>query len=310
MKHVLVALSFCTLALAPRIARADSGAQALFDEGKRFMTAGDIDKACDRFERSQALEPAGGTLLHLAACREQQGNTATAWDLFNQALSAARASQRKDREQVAAEHIAALEPKLVRVRIVVSAQAKGIAHLAIRRDGKAIDNAAWGVAAPIDPGTHEISASAPGRVDWKKKITAVKPGSSVDVEVPDLEVAPASATAPSAATDGSDGTTQRTIAVVAGGVGVVGVVIGTVFGLRSSSKHDAADRACGGPAPADCPQEGVDAGNAARSAGNVSTIGFILGGAGLAAGAILWFTAPTRRDTATALMRGSLRFDF
>lgn len=310
MKQTLVALSFCALALAPSIASADSGAQALFDEGKRFMTAGDIDKACDRFERSQALEPAGGTLLHLAACREQQGNTATAWDLFNQALSAARASQRKDREQVAAEHIAALEPKLVRVRIVVSAPAKSIAHLSIRRDGKAIDNAAWGVAAPIDPGTHEISASAPGRIDWKKKITAVKPGSSLDVEVPDLEIAPASASAPSAGAQGSDGTTQRTIAVVAGGVGVVGVVIGAVFGLRSSSKHDAADRLCGGPAPVDCPQEGVDAGSAARSAGTVSTVGFILGGAGLAAGAILWFTAPTRRDTATALMRGSLRVDF
>lgn len=310
MKRSIAALSLCVLALAPRIASADSGAQALFDEGKRFMTAGDIDKACDRFERSQALEPAGGTLLHLAACREQQGNTATAWDLFNQALSAARASQRKDREQVAAEHIASLEPKLVRVRIVVSAPAKGIAHLTIRRDGKAIDNAAWGVAAPIDPGTHEISASAPGRVDWKKKITAVKPGSSLDVEVPDLEAAPASAITAPSGSDASDGSTQRTMGVVAGGVGVVGIVIGTVFGLRSSSKHDEADELCGGPAPIDCPQDGVDAGNAARAAGNISTVGFVLGGVGLAAGAILWFTAPSRRDAATALMRGSVRVEF
>ncbi|MBX3191081.1 MAG: hypothetical protein KF819_29055 [Labilithrix sp.] len=302
----VVALAALALVASAGRARADSEAQALFDEGKRLMSAGRIDSACDRFERSQRLEPAGGTLLHLAACREQQGKTATAWEHFNQALSAARAAQRRDREQVAAEHIAALEPKLVRLRVVVSPGVKQIAKLEITRDGKALDPAAWGVAAPVDPGAHAIVASAPGRRAWEKSVEATRAGTTVDVEVPDLAVAPIAAPTE----DESDGSTQRALGVAAGGVGLVGVVVGTVFGLRSASARDEADRICGGPAPLDCPQEGVDVADDARAFGNVSTVAFIVGAIGLAGGAVLWFTAPSRRDAAASMMRGELRFSF
>src|SRR5882757_7808503 len=61
----------------PRVAHAgEKGpdavrAEALFDEGRRLMTAGDFTAACPKFASSQALDPAIGTALNLANCYEK-----------------------------------------------------------------------------------------------------------------------------------------------------------------------------------------------------------------------------------------------
>jgi hypothetical protein len=87
---------------------------------------------------------------------------------------------------------------------------------------------------------------------------------------------------------------MKTLAIVAAGVGVAGVAVGSIAGVIAIGKHSDADRQC----PKDtyhgqCPtQEGADSWNAARSAGNVSTIGFVIGAAGLAGAVVLWIAAP------------------
>jgi hypothetical protein len=84
--------------------------------------------------------------------------------------------------------------------------------------------------------------------------------------------------------------TQRVLALVAGGVGVVGLGIGTAFGAMALSKRSEARSACPGTL---CTTEaGVNDWSSAGSSGNVSTVGFILGGAGIAGAFTLWFTAP------------------
>jgi hypothetical protein len=55
------------------------------------------------------------------------------------------------------------------------------------------------------------------------------------------------------------------------------------------SKHNDAAAAC--PAPACADQNGVDLWHDAQTAGNVSTVAFIVGGVGLAGAAVLWLTA-------------------
>jgi serine/threonine-protein kinase len=92
--------------------------------------------------------------------------------------------------------------------------------------------------------------------------------------------------------------TQKILALVSGGVGVIGVGVGTAFGIIAISKKNNAQSICPG---AECPtQAGSSDWSNAGSAGNVSTIGFIVGGIGLAGAAPLWFTAPRGGATSAA----------
>ncbi|HWZ91520.1 MAG TPA: hypothetical protein VNW92_21810, partial [Polyangiaceae bacterium] len=90
--------------------------------------------------------------------------------------------------------------------------------------------------------------------------------------------------------------TQKIVALTAGGVGAGGVVIGSIFGAIAMSKKTDAQKAC----PNVCADlNGVNAWSSAKSAGNVSTVAFIVGGVGLAGGAVLWFTAKPEKLDAT-----------
>ncbi len=84
--------------------------------------------------------------------------------------------------------------------------------------------------------------------------------------------------------------TQKVLAIVTGSVGVVGLGLGTAFGVMAMSKKSDAQNAC----PANpCPtQDGVNKWSSAGSSATISTIGFIVGGVGIAGAAVLWFTAP------------------
>jgi hypothetical protein len=81
---------------------------------------------------------------------------------------------------------------------------------------------------------------------------------------------------------------QKTLAIVAGGLGLASLGVGGAFGLTAMAKKTDAEKTC----PHDCPdQSGVNLWNDAAGAGNLSTAAFIVGGVMLAAGTALWFTA-------------------
>jgi hypothetical protein len=102
---------------------------------------------------------------------------------------------------------------------------------------------------------------------------------------------------------GSNG--MRIASYAALGVGVVGLGVGTVFGLQSMSKRSEADDLC--PEPNRCPVsqrdkvEGLD--DDGRKAQTLATIGFIAGGVGVAAGVTLFLLSGKKHDQ-TALQRG------
>jgi hypothetical protein len=285
-------------------------AQSLFDDAKRLMVEKDYAQACPKFAESQRLDPAGGTLIALGLCHEAWGKTASAWAEFNDALTQARLDKRADRERAALAHIAALEKRLIRVRVVVPANAP--ADLAVERDGTPIGRAEWSTPIAVEPGTHTFAAHASNRRPYNTEIVLDKEGQTVDVTIPELEPSPApatpsSASPPSAAPPPPPAPTtqpavassgaappahsnQTTWAWVAGGVGVGAVAVGSIFGASAISKWHAADKACPNhtcTSTADRDQ-GVQAGHAA----DVSTVLFVVGGAALATSAVLFLTAP------------------
>jgi hypothetical protein len=177
--------------------------------------------------------------------------------------------------------------------------------LEIRLDRETLGRPALGVAAPIDPGPHVVSASATGKKPWEAKVEIANTPTQTRVVIPKLEDAPAEANAvvsagaptplgaaPPVGFEAAPGTgkTQRISAFALGGLGIVGVGVGSFFGLRAISKNrDSNDQGCVGR---QCPPDAAETRRAAASAGNISTIAFIAGGVALAGGAVLYFTAP------------------
>jgi hypothetical protein len=288
---------------APERVRADNdkaAAEALFDEARRLMANKRFADACPKLEASQRLDPGVGTMLNLADCYEKNGQTASAWAQFRETISAARKAGSLEREEIARSRAHELEPKLSYLTIVVW-QGQDVL---VQRDGRTVDAAMLGTPIPVDPGAHEITASAEGKRRWSTTVDVAATPGTTKVAVPilpdesggdDQGPRPAlgeddGAGARAASDGGSDGSTQRIVAGVVGGVGVVGVVVGSVFGLKASSDWDEAKSDCN-PYPK-CGPEGAQLGDDASSAATISTIAFVVGGAAIAGGLVLWLTAP------------------
>jgi hypothetical protein len=292
-----------TASTSPAYATDQATAQALFDQGRKLMAQERWGDACPKLEESQRLDPAGGTLLHLALCREHEGRIATAWALYQDALAQAKHDARKDRAKIAQERIDALAPRLPRMRIRVAPANKRTEGFTVSRDDSVVGEAQWGEQLPVDPGPHVLSAKANGRKPWTKKVDIPARAQEIVVEIPELETeAPAEVAktadanaiaAPTRLEEAQRGEGQRTAGVVITGAGIAGVIVGSAFGIISISKNNEADRECTPPGYTRCSAKGIDAGNSATSAGNISTIAFIAGGALVAGGLTLYFTAPS-----------------
>lgn len=173
-------------------------ADALYRQARDLMAAGKYDEACPKFAQSQQLDPATGTLLNLAACHEKQGKLTTAWLEYSDAVVAARRDAREDRVQYASERAHELEPKLSRLTLLLAPEADA-PGLTIELDGASVGRAVIGAPTPVDPGTHTVRASAPGK---KPQLFSVEIGAIADQQsltIPKLEDGPPEEAAPPAA---------------------------------------------------------------------------------------------------------------
>jgi len=164
-------------------------AETLYRQARELSAAGNYAEACPKFAESYRLDPATGTLLNLASCHEAQGKFASAWLEFSDALVQSRRDRRQSRIKFAEERIAALDPKLSRLTLVLAPEVNE-PELTLALDGVAIGRAALGVPTPVDPGKHRVEASAPGKKPWS---TSVELGAAADtqtVTIPVLEAVP------------------------------------------------------------------------------------------------------------------------
>jgi hypothetical protein len=182
---VLAALSMAPPARAQSSAEDRAAADALYEEAGKLMQAKRWAEACPKLEASLKLDPGIGTSLRLGFCYEQLGRTASAWSAYNDAEAMARKAGDK-RADEAARHAKEVEHLLSRLQLDVAPENRG-GGVEIRRDGKTIDPAAWASAIPIDPGTHVIEASGPGRQPWKMTVTIETKAGTTTIRIPVLE---------------------------------------------------------------------------------------------------------------------------
>src|SRR5262245_43773346 len=120
--HVFVGTRPRRLALAIVVfassARAEpSRADALFEEGRKLVTRGRFEQACQKFAASQELEPSIGALLNLGDCAERRGKLLEARDLNRQARDLAVAKKDASRAEFASARVAELDAKIPRLKI-------------------------------------------------------------------------------------------------------------------------------------------------------------------------------------------------
>ncbi len=281
---------------APKTSPSDrAAAQVLFDEGRALMKQKRHEEACPKFAESQRLDPATGTQLNLAVCYEKIGKTVSAWINFLEAAAAAKKQGHAKRHKLAIERAKALEGKLSRIKIEVPSP---VAGLTVKRNETVLRNAQWGIGVPVDPGSYQISATAPNKETWSKKVEVSKPGAVLTVTIPELEAAPTIPT--DEGTEGeseSSGTTQKILALVSAGIGVAGIIIGVAYGVTAINKNDDSLAYCPND-PNRCTADGVALRDEALTAGTVSTVGIVVGSAGLVTGLVLWLTAPSAANDA------------
>lgn len=265
-------------------------ARELFDQGRELMARSEPEKACGKFQESYRLDPGGGTLLNLALCNELTGRTATAWTHFRDALRWARKDRRSDRIAFAEQHIAALQPRLSRLRVVVP-QSVRVPGLRIVRDGIMLGQSAWGEALAVDPGTHLIQISAPGKQPYSEQIHVSAEGDLRTVQVRRLSDFPRRPVR--RLVHESEPTPmgiQRASGLALGGLGLAVTVVGAFFGIRAIERDRRADELCGDSAR--CKVEGIRKSREAAKDAVVSTV-CVSGGAALAGtGMYLFVTAP------------------
>jgi len=100
---------------------------------------------------------------------------------------------------------------------------------------------------------------------------------------------------------GTPGGTQRTLGLVSGGLGVVALGVGGFLTLGARGKLNDAEEWCSGNQCTD--QRGVDLHSDAVKQANLATIVGGVGGVLLVGGAVLYFTAPSKRAPNSAAAR-------
>src|SRR5260221_7367617 len=166
-----------------------AAATQLFDEAVALMEKGKFGDACPKLAKSQQIAANGGTLLALADCYEKNGQFASAWVALKEAADRAAAAKRPDAEKSALDAAKRLEPKISKLTVDVPPRA-AVEGLVLKRDGKPMIQAEYGIAVPLDPGPHTIEASAPGRKPWSSQLSFDATASAKSVTVPVLDFDP------------------------------------------------------------------------------------------------------------------------
>lgn len=245
------------------------------------------DEALPHLVESLRLDPKAITLINLADCEEKVGKLSDAMSHWVDARARAQSEGLRPIEEEATARATALEPRLARLTIVLAPSAPKDA--VVERDGVVLGAPSMGIPLPLDPGAHTIVVKVRGREDAATQLTLGE-GEAKRVE---LEAGPPSgglAAAPPPPPDAEPASKPALSPLVFIGFGVAaaGVAAGSVTGLMALGAGSTARTACPDLRCADA--SALDDVETGRTLGTVSTISFIVAGAGAAVGVygLLW----------------------
>lgn len=292
----VVCVTLGLLAIAGHARAEGSEADRLFDEGRALAKDGKFTEACEKFTRSFELDHAVGTELNLGDCHEQLGQLREAWRLFDAAAQEFERTGNAARAKFARSRADAVAAKLVEIVVRVAQPAQP--GLEIKIAGHAEPPAAE-IRDHVEPGTIEVTASAPGGRPFATT-AHVAAGASVTIEVPALGAAQEP---PPIAHHDDPRRARVRLAWVLGAAGGATAATALGFALVGSSHYStAADgpdcmHVSGGVM---CNTNGTRAIHDAQRLADIGTGFALVSGALLATSAIVYLTAPSSDSVVVA----------
>ena len=223
------------------------------------MARGEYATACSRFTASHVAEPAVGTRLNIALCKEKLGLLVESVQHYEAVLEKLDAKDR--RYAIAQRSVETLQARLVQLTIRVAPNSP--AGTQVRRNDVLVTAAELGVATKVDPGTHDVRVTAPGYKERRITLTLVaggiedlslSPGAAVPAGAADtraeLDSKPTAFDGPSTESEAllvpapgqdasdSDATRswQRPAGYTVGAIGIAGLIVGGVAGAMTLDK--------------------------------------------------------------------------
>lgn len=256
-------------------------ATELFNAGRDLLKERKYEEACPKLDESARLDPQVGTFARLAECREKLGELSEARRSWQRAQNLAKAKG-DDRLELIERELKRLDAMVPKLELRFSAPPPE--QLSMRIGDLVMSDTAAGLPFPMDPGSQTLIVSAPGHVTRRVELEIPPGGGTTVVQVPVLEREKVAVVAPP-----PRDTTQQTAAYVAGGVGATFLVAGAVLGIVTLQQKGMANDNCNDDTMT-CNSEGVSANDTGAVIGPLSTLGFVLGAAGLATAAVLLWT--------------------
>ncbi len=277
-----------------------AGARAAAAEGQRAFEEGRYAEAADFFIRAESLVHALPHLVYIGRSYAKLGKLVKAREAYLKAkrenLADTAPPPIKAAQEAAIAELPAVEARLARITIVV--EGGGTKAVRVAMDGQAVPSALVGVPYPADPGAHTLVAEADGLRSAPVEVTLEEGGQQqvvlklVPTEEAPVEPVKADGSGSVSSDDLKPGgmSTMRLGSYISFGVGAVGLGVGIGFMVSANgsdsdadSLFDSCDPGCTSGQQAEIRSVEDDA----KSARTLSTVGFIVGGVGVAAGATL-----------------------
>lgn len=272
-----------------------AGARAAAEVGADAFDKGEWARALEYFKKAESLFHAPPHVLYLARANEKLGQLVEAREAYltleREVLSAQAPQAFRDAQASAARERAALEPRIATLDVRLEVVGEGEVRLLL--NGKEMPAALVGVPRPVNPGSYELRVVSEGHEDAVKRLEL---GEGARETVSMGRGAPLSAASP---TPPASGAKVQPTSVGAGAeakgfdfylageitgavVGATGLALGTYYAFDAKAKWDEADGLFdAAPARNRTRIDSLD--SEASSAKTRSIIGFVVGGAGVAA---------------------------
>jgi len=336
---VLAATLAQSAAVRPALAQEEpssaetAAARGLAVDGLKLADSGKCSEAIDKLARAEKLHHPAIVQGRLGECQITLGKLVDGTENLRKVLRepvppnpSPALTKARERAQTALD---GAKSKIAFLTISVKGP-KEVSTATVTVDGESVPTALLDADRPTDPGDHVIEASAPGylkasarvsikeaerkaisvRLDVDPNATAPLPAAGPAEPAPGAQHSPAPMGTPAPSREprysiGADsgpaagGSPNRTGAYIAWAVGGVALAVGAGFGAVAMKGKS--DLKCPGN---ECSPSESDKLSEAKTAGNISTAGFIVGGVGLVLGTVLFFTAS---PSSSASNRGAAR---